>query len=205
MHAIAACLCVSRGQACSAHAARCVSPPAATDRLSAPPTRAPQINGCVSTGKEANVYHASAPGGAELAVKVYKTSILVFKDRDRWALRWAGVREGACARHVQCHLPPPPRAATECIGAHIMRARAQVCGGGLALCALRQGQPAQDGQDVGREGDAQPGAPRRRRRALPAPPAGACLRVGGRVCRGLGAWCAVRSVGGTAQGRAGVG
>jgi len=36
------------------------------------------------TGKEANVYHAT--GGAEnadLAIKVYKTSILVFKDRDR--------------------------------------------------------------------------------------------------------------------------
>lgn len=38
--------------------------------------------GCVSTGKEANVYHASG-SGAELAIKVYKTAILVFKDRDR--------------------------------------------------------------------------------------------------------------------------
>jgi RIO kinase 1 len=46
-----------------------------------------EINGCVSTGKEANVYHASAPDGAELAIKVYKTAILVFKDRDRWAAR----------------------------------------------------------------------------------------------------------------------
>ena len=42
-----------------------------------------EINGCVSTGKEANVYHASAPDGSSLAVKVYKTSILVFKDRER--------------------------------------------------------------------------------------------------------------------------
>ena len=42
-----------------------------------------EINGCVSTGKEANVYHASAAGGQELAIKVYKTAILVFKDRDR--------------------------------------------------------------------------------------------------------------------------
>lgn len=41
------------------------------------------IHGCVSTGKEANVYCASAPESTELAVKVYKTSILVFKDRDR--------------------------------------------------------------------------------------------------------------------------
>ena len=50
-----------------------------------------EINGCVSTGKEANVYHASSAGtagqpgtpAAEMAIKVYKTAILVFKDRDR--------------------------------------------------------------------------------------------------------------------------
>ena len=42
-----------------------------------------EINGVVSTGKEANVYHATAPSGEHLAVKVYKTSILVFKDRER--------------------------------------------------------------------------------------------------------------------------
>lgn len=36
----------------------------------------------MSTGKEANVYHASG-GGSELAIKVYKTAILVFRDRDR--------------------------------------------------------------------------------------------------------------------------
>ena len=42
------------------------------------------IHGCVSTGKEANVYHAFTPTGGELAIKVYKTSILVFKDRDRY-------------------------------------------------------------------------------------------------------------------------
>ena len=42
------------------------------------------INGCVSTGKEANVYHAFGVDEAEYAVKVYKTSILVFKDRDRY-------------------------------------------------------------------------------------------------------------------------
>ena len=48
------------------------------------------IHGCVSTGKEANVYlalpgpsKASSPFGA-LAVKVYKTSILAFKDRERY-------------------------------------------------------------------------------------------------------------------------
>lgn len=44
-----------------------------------------EINGCVSTGKEANVYHATGPEGqGDMAIKVYKTSILVFKDRDRW-------------------------------------------------------------------------------------------------------------------------
>ena len=42
-----------------------------------------EINGCISTGKEANVYHAVTEEGNDLAVKVYKTSILVFKDRDR--------------------------------------------------------------------------------------------------------------------------
>lgn len=49
-----------------------------------------QVNGCVSTGKEANVYHATMPpteadgASGSAAVKIYKTSILVFKDRDRY-------------------------------------------------------------------------------------------------------------------------
>ncbi|TRY61509.1 hypothetical protein TCAL_03694 [Tigriopus californicus] len=44
------------------------------------------INGCISTGKEANVYHCQAGDGsaADCAVKIYKTSILVFKDRDKY-------------------------------------------------------------------------------------------------------------------------
>jgi len=42
-----------------------------------------EIHGCISTGKEANVYYATAEG-KEMAVKVYKTSILVFKDRARY-------------------------------------------------------------------------------------------------------------------------
>lgn len=42
------------------------------------------INGCVSTGKEANVYHATTSTGADRAIKVFKTSILVFKDRDKY-------------------------------------------------------------------------------------------------------------------------
>ncbi|QPG75233.1 hypothetical protein FOA43_002583 [Brettanomyces nanus] len=44
-----------------------------------------KINGCISTGKEANVYHAvNEVTGKEFAVKIYKTSILVFKDRERY-------------------------------------------------------------------------------------------------------------------------
>ncbi|KAF8645213.1 hypothetical protein AX16_008040 [Volvariella volvacea WC 439] len=43
-----------------------------------------EVNGCVSTGKEANVYHALAPDSRHLAIKIYKTSILIFKDRDKY-------------------------------------------------------------------------------------------------------------------------
>ena len=55
-----------------------------------------EVNGCLSTGKEANVYHAlSAPqeGDPESepivlhrAIKVYKTSILAFRDRDKYVI-----------------------------------------------------------------------------------------------------------------------
>ncbi|KAK4544691.1 hypothetical protein LTR36_003940 [Oleoguttula mirabilis] len=53
-----------------------------------------EINGVISTGKEANVYHAvtvpqevngeAAVKPLHRAIKVYKTSILVFKDRDKY-------------------------------------------------------------------------------------------------------------------------
>ncbi|KAI9206604.1 RIO1 family-domain-containing protein [Polychytrium aggregatum] len=43
-----------------------------------------QVNGCISTGKEANVYHAITEDGQHRAIKIYKTSILTFKDRDRY-------------------------------------------------------------------------------------------------------------------------
>eukprot|EP00771_Trimastix_marina_P001855 gnl/Trimastix_PCT/2960.p2 GENE.gnl/Trimastix_PCT/2960~~gnl/Trimastix_PCT/2960.p2 ORF type:complete len:498 (-),score=191.59 gnl/Trimastix_PCT/2960:1377-2810(-) len=55
-----------------------------------------QVHGCISTGKEANVYHAKTPSGEDRAIKIYKTSILVFKDRDRYVtgeFRW---RRGYC-------------------------------------------------------------------------------------------------------------
>lgn len=42
-----------------------------------------EINGCVSTGKEANVYFATSKQ-CDCALKIYKTSILVFKDRDKY-------------------------------------------------------------------------------------------------------------------------
>ncbi|GAV56566.1 RIO1 domain-containing protein [Cephalotus follicularis] len=54
------------------------------------------INGCISTGKEANVYHATKSDGQELAIKVYKTSILVFKDRDRYVQGDYRFRYGYC-------------------------------------------------------------------------------------------------------------
>ncbi|MCJ1229772.1 protein kinase rio1 [Toensbergia leucococca] len=63
-----------------------------------------EVNGCLSTGKEANVYHAlsvSEGEGAEAtmislhrAIKVYKTSILVFKDRDKYVTGEYRFRQG---------------------------------------------------------------------------------------------------------------
>ncbi|MCJ1396237.1 protein kinase rio1 [Xylographa bjoerkii] len=62
-----------------------------------------EVNGCLSTGKEANVYHAlSTPEeGSESpdvllhrAIKVYKTSILVFKDRDKYVSGEYRFRQG---------------------------------------------------------------------------------------------------------------
>eukprot|EP00586_Coscinodiscus_wailesii_P019102 CAMPEP_0172515820 /NCGR_PEP_ID=MMETSP1066-20121228/270981_1 /TAXON_ID=671091 /ORGANISM="Coscinodiscus wailesii, Strain CCMP2513" /LENGTH=614 /DNA_ID=CAMNT_0013297009 /DNA_START=8 /DNA_END=1852 /DNA_ORIENTATION=+ len=63
------------------------------------------IDGCLSTGKEANVYYAKGSSGGgdtevneeeEYAIKIYKTSILVFRDRDKYVAgehRW---RRGYC-------------------------------------------------------------------------------------------------------------
>lgn len=46
-----------------------------------------ELGDCVSTGKEANVY-SGTPGelGVPLAIKIYKTSILVFKDRSKYVV-----------------------------------------------------------------------------------------------------------------------
>lgn len=63
-----------------------------------------EVNGCISTGKEANVYYAQRPPPSpeqppgRAAVKIYKTSILVFKDRDRYVSGEFRFRHGY-ARH----------------------------------------------------------------------------------------------------------
>ncbi|XP_018335842.1 serine/threonine-protein kinase RIO1 [Agrilus planipennis] len=57
-----------------------------------------EINGCISTGKEANVYHATSDKGEDFAIKVYKTSILIFKDRDKYVSGEFRFRHGYC-RH----------------------------------------------------------------------------------------------------------
>merc|ERR1712083_1163093 len=65
-----------------------------------------EINGCISTGKEANVYHCTGRGGEDgedekeeslphhRAIKIYKTSILVFKDRDKYVSGEFRFRQG---------------------------------------------------------------------------------------------------------------
>jgi RIO kinase 1 len=60
-----------------------------------------EINGCISTGKEANVYHAISETENEgrtlkqhRAIKVYKTAILVFKDRDKYIIGEHRFRRG---------------------------------------------------------------------------------------------------------------
>ncbi|XP_023696974.2 serine/threonine-protein kinase RIO1 [Paramormyrops kingsleyae] len=55
-----------------------------------------EINGCISTGKEANVYHATTAQGESRAIKIYKTSILLFKDRDKYVSGEFRFRHGYC-------------------------------------------------------------------------------------------------------------
>jgi len=42
------------------------------------------FGGCIATGKEANVYDAYDQNLKHYAVKIFKTSILIFKDRERY-------------------------------------------------------------------------------------------------------------------------
>ena len=58
-----------------------------------------EIHGVISTGKEANVYHAVTVPDDDAqplhrAIKVYKTSILVFKDRDKYVTGEFRFRQG---------------------------------------------------------------------------------------------------------------
>ena len=54
-----------------------------------------EIDGCISTGKEANVYHClGGKDGDSMAIKIFKTSILVFKDRDRYVSGEFRFRQG---------------------------------------------------------------------------------------------------------------
>ncbi|ERE78554.1 serine/threonine-protein kinase RIO1 [Cricetulus griseus] len=55
-----------------------------------------EIHGCISTGKEANVYYATTASGESRAIKIYKTSILVFKDRDKYVTGEFRFRRGYC-------------------------------------------------------------------------------------------------------------
>jgi RIO kinase 1 len=52
--------------------------------------------GCISTGKEANVYYGNGFENRDLAIKIYKTSVLVFKDRDRYINGEFRFRHGYC-------------------------------------------------------------------------------------------------------------
>ena len=63
-----------------------------------------EVHGCLSTGKEANVYYAlktpehadgeAPPVSVQRAIKVYKTSILVFKDREKYVSGEFRFRQG---------------------------------------------------------------------------------------------------------------
>jgi hypothetical protein len=133
------------------------------------------IDGCLSTGKEANVYYAKAgrsagwvtrfaggdcdgsvtsssysnvtfapllsPDVTEYAIKIYKTSILVFKDRDKYVSgehRW---RKGYC----------------ELLHHHSFMPQCLLCLTYFQhkLNSIRQIKPTQNGKSLGRERNAQ--------------------------------------------------
>ncbi|GFT70018.1 hypothetical protein NPIL_540841 [Nephila pilipes] len=58
-----------------------------------------EVLGCISTGKEANVYYAPGKDGIDKAVKIYKTSILIFKDRDKYVNGDFRFRRGYCRKN----------------------------------------------------------------------------------------------------------
>lgn len=58
---------------------------------------------------QANVYHAVTPERRHLALKIYKTSILVFKDRDRYVSGEYRFRRGYRSVHVLYTRKPTQR------------------------------------------------------------------------------------------------
>lgn len=55
-----------------------------------------EIEGCLSTGKEANVYYAKSKTGIEVAIKIYKVTTLHFRDRDKYVTGEYRFRRGYC-------------------------------------------------------------------------------------------------------------
>lgn len=55
-----------------------------------------EVYGCISAGKEANVYYAVDPQGKELAVKIYKVETMVFKDREDYIEGEFRFKRGYC-------------------------------------------------------------------------------------------------------------
>ncbi|KAK7835913.1 hypothetical protein U0070_004004, partial [Myodes glareolus] len=58
-----------------------------------------EIHGCINTRKEANAYYATIASGESRAIKIYKTSILVFKDRVKYITGEFRFRRGYCKRN----------------------------------------------------------------------------------------------------------
>ncbi|KAL7676216.1 hypothetical protein ACOME3_002472 [Neoechinorhynchus agilis] len=58
-----------------------------------------ELNGCISTGKEARVYHGYGMDKFEVAVKVYYTSILKFKTRQPYVDDEFRFRRGYCSKN----------------------------------------------------------------------------------------------------------
>lgn len=52
------------------------------------------LHGCVSTGKEANLYYGESKSDKPLAVKIFKTSMLEFKDREPYVVGEYRFRRG---------------------------------------------------------------------------------------------------------------
>ena len=123
-----------------------------------------------ATGLQANVYHAVGADGQDLAVKVYKTSILVFKDRcvpwrcgcqHSTSFPWYTVNSklkfGCCGSCGAVVLSSCGAVVLSSCGLVVLPSQGSLCHGRVPVSArLLSHQPAQDGEDVGRERDAKP-------------------------------------------------